>query len=197
MEIISLNRTIFILDCHPDCTKQSTQCDEYCKNLPPRSIWSCFIEGVHEYSRIFYDLSYSSKSMLSVHISNGNSNNIVNNWNDIEQIPEQISKGLQSVNLEKIESKIDRIQNSIIKALKSLEEENEEHKFDKINGRIVLLLLDNSNKFNIDKSDRINKKNIFRYYESKDSSFDIRDILISAWEKFTSSKNEKKNKLEN
>jgi len=40
--------------------------DEYSKNLPPRSIWSCLIEGVHEYSRIFYDLFDFSESTVSL-----------------------------------------------------------------------------------------------------------------------------------
>ncbi|ORX60992.1 hypothetical protein BCR36DRAFT_315087 [Piromyces finnis] len=174
----TISRTIFILDSHPLCKEQSTQCDEYSKNLPQRSIWSCFIESVHEYCRIFYDLFDCSDSMLSIHISNGTSNDIINNWNENEQQAKQISKGLLSINQEKNESKRDRIKNSVIQALENLLINNE--KYDKINGRIILLLLDNSIKLN--ENNNKNTNNIFSYYENKNDIYDIRDMLVSAWE---------------
>ncbi|KAL6602247.1 cell cycle and development regulator-domain-containing protein [Neocallimastix sp. 'constans'] len=177
----TVNRTVFVLDCNPYCKEWSSQCDEYSVNLPQRSIWSCFIEGVHEYSRIFYDLFSPEESMLTIHISNGTSNDIINNWNEIEQMPEQISKGLLSINVEKIESKADRIKNSIIQAIEKLQSENEEYKINKINGRIVLLLLDNSYKF-VDKTNKDNKKICtFKYYEKENEILDIREIITSAW----------------
>jgi len=192
METKIVNRTILILDCHPTCKEQSSQCDEYNKNLPPRSIWSCLIEGVHEYSRIFYDLFDFSESMLSIHISNGSLNEIINNWTENEQLPEQISKGLLSVKLENIESKVDRIENSIMHALESLITENETT-FNKVIGRIVLLLLNNSNKYK--KENEKSKNDVFRYYESEDVSFDMRDILSSIWKKLKNKYNNS-NKLD-
>ncbi|CAG8439200.1 7429_t:CDS:10 [Ambispora leptoticha] len=170
MEIFD-QRTVILLDCHPD-TRTVVLSGPEDSDKANCSIWSCFVEATLEYCRIIFDLSEvsASQTLVSVHVAGlPEGRNVLNKWD--EQNLNQIANSFSYISPQSVAVSPLRMPIALENALISLEKSSSKNLK---TVRFVLVIMGKGG-----------NETGFNYHETREQKIpkDLRQMILTTIEK--------------